>query len=1239
MAKAGKAKTALKLFQEYQESGAPQPGMFSPLIEAVRQAPMKKGTGQAWMEYLQPGRMVNREGIQFPIKQTEIDLLNIDDIDADMGLGAFIAPNTKYTKEEIIKELSAQGETRPSMSLNIARQITNPLTGERIKAGPETVIPEAWVQGATEASSDPLKELRRLEVEATKYGQNRTGTSQLSHVSPGSTYEESISRLPGLVDESQHFARDTVSHSRSSTHPNTEVGKVRLVEEIQADVHQKAADKLYRDPQDTDGLLTEREVLRELSPEEVAEALEDGTLIYEGRRGYMDAEQQMNLEMIVDDMEELNAQKSAIRRGEVSDLLGGELGEGMGTAAEHAEALAIVNTELEQAAKDLERVRARVSNAPFKKPQEYSALELRKQLLSAVDEDADYLALTRASDQLERYGGAGHSRRRTEGMERMYDQVYYGELRKLANRYRIPLTEIEVKMGGLRSIDDADIRPEYMATHDFENATDVYEYMEAGYMDATQKSDALEGAADFGAWAEDMSQTIRNNPDVPSNSGRALINRIQRNSRKLEEVVTDLWDDANQDINGGPEKFTERAKPLEQAIKKDMEDLWDRYLRDLGPNVERPKTFPALELTPEVKDLIKETGVPIAQTEEQPEGPPVMAAALGGLIRKYQEGGPVRSLQAELEGTTLEEEAERYRRGELRRVQEKAEEDRKDAELRRRWEAGEPADQSTAMKYLKNTFRSLAGAVPFIDPSTRQWLTDTMTHLPSGAGQMLQSLQDDGTAKLMLPMPLEQPYPFMSEEALQSMMDYNEMARTHNAKIKPNIIDDTIAIAGLPGMFWPDTFGEPPEWAAEAMERSEQVSQDVRGDFGVPMPEGFMQGASEGLGMMLAQVPVPAAGGKTAATRLFDAAGRVMPRTAKAAKVATLPARAGLEFFNPVINPSMGNYLMGAGFAGAMNKGIQLLGGEGETPEEQLTEQELKYQQYATDTWMELDLEGKLDLISDPQVGDAAWYYLHPEEKELFLEELKEMGYDVAEEEEEPTEWAKGGYVSQLAKLRKLRDDGVIDATEVFEQKMLDDAIEDADLGDLAGEVDKPHDPYDPANISVTSREHLPPSPEFQEWLDDFQNKLNIKEAEHKDVMATMNFKYKPGDVVRGQLPNSRYEVLFQDFNRKTGRAKYRVIGEDGSEFDLPDFGIEGRAGPESNIHQSTGMDELAADAAEDFEEFTGFYPEDLELSEYLGRDNFEGKAFMEDGSEVRFTYDLTETDPRNRFEVKEDAE
>jgi hypothetical protein len=502
---------------------------------------------------------------------------------------------------------------------------------------------------------------------------------------------------------------------------------------------------------------------------------------------------------------------------------------------------------------------------------------------------------------------------------------------------------------------------------------------------------------------------------------------------------------------------------------------------------------------------------------------------------------------------------------------------------------------------------------------------------------MWQSLDPEtGEASMVMPMIIPPSrYPgFMSQEQRDTMAELREVATEANKEFRPNIIDDTKALAALPGMFWPDTFGEPPEWAAEAMARSEQVSEDVRGDFGLPRPEGFFQGASEGLGMMLGQVPVPAAGGKTAATRLFDAAGRVMPRTAKAAKIATLPARAGLEFFNPIINPSMGNYLMGAGFAGAMTKGIDVLGGDGEPLEQQMTEQELKYQQYATDTWMELDTEGRLDLISDPEVGDAAWYYLHPEEKALFLEELKEMGYDVQEEEEE-TEWAKGGYVKQLAKLKKM-DDGVIDAREVFEQKMLDDAVEEAGLGELADEV--PYDPYDPANIKATSTEYLPPSPEFQEWLDDFRNKLDIKEAEHKEVMSTMDFKYKPGDVVRGQIPNSRYEVLFQDFNRKTGRAKYRVINNaTGDEFDLPDFGIEGRAGPDE--HFSTGMDELAADAAEDFEEFTGFYPEDLELGEYLGRDNFEGKAFMEDGSEVRFTYDLRETDPRNRFEVKEDAE
>jgi hypothetical protein len=192
----------------------------------------------------------------------------------------------------------------------------------------------------------------------------------------------------------------------------------------------------------------------------------------------------------------------------------------------------------------------------------------------------------------------------------------------------------------------------------------------------------------------------------------------------------------------------------------------------------------------------------------------------------------------------------------------------------------------------------------------------------------------------------------------------------------------------------------------------------------------------------------------------------------------------------------------------------------------------------------------------------------------------------------------------------------------------LDEGEEIIELTDKGREL--LDDPYDPDTIKTVSTEHLPPTPEFLDWLEDFGKRLDEKIALREAKVAEMDFKYEPGDTVMGTL--YRHEILFKDVDKK-GRPTYRVRNlDEGGEYDLREEGIMGKFEGPKEVIPTRQMDEMAADAASDFEEFTGFYPEDLELlGEPIGEGMWEVKVTMADG-EYRFVYDINESDPRDRF-------
>lgn len=91
----------------------------------------------------------------------------------------------------------------------------------------------------------------------------------------------------------------------------------------------------------------------------------------------------------------------------------------------------------------------RIPDAPFKDPADYSRLELKKQVLKALDRGDRYLGTTPSEVQISRYEQAMTPERRA-GMEHVYDKIVPGELAKLARQYDIPLTEVELQSSLVR---------------------------------------------------------------------------------------------------------------------------------------------------------------------------------------------------------------------------------------------------------------------------------------------------------------------------------------------------------------------------------------------------------------------------------------------------------------------------------------------------------------------------------------------------------------------------------------------------------------------------------------------------------------------------------------------------------------------------------------------------------------------------------------------------------------------
>lgn len=605
---AGLKQAASVLWDKYNRGKTVQPGMFSTLDELIADAPFDEVPADQWRKYLKPGRMLRREGVQFPLKKEELAQSG--------GLEQFLdlRAGERVSKDEVRRYLQAG---RPRYKVDVARELYDD-QATRIHDSDADIaglrsnpVSETWEAVGLEAPTRSALPLDRVARKAAPmYGvdfASAEGTPVFHHVSPGSTYDESITRMPGLEGTS-HFTPDALVWSRTTSHDMLAPSgygqgriRVRLVEEIQSDVHRKAASKVWVDHKTGQNYFNEDLVKEKIQKGELdPEFLETGERI--GYRTEEDALQLAGIE------EELKGLDDIVDMTPVDD-----------------DDLAAINN----AGRDKERLRAiaarleaKVDDAPYKDPSDYAALELRKQLWNAADEGEDYLALTRGADQIERYAteemaagfGPGDPYeklvRMRKGMREMYDEVYAGELRKLAKRFGLTVEDIELEVMARAP---TEIAPPRAGTVDNPFSSLMVEIREADVSpEATAHFDEVWDELD-----ELVGELTPGDYHMPMHS---KLSELQDSLTSIKDFVGANFDDMKSGTAAAVRRWddfeVEKALGNWGADFEETMNMWTN-LQNQGPVPEGiaaadelvKKTFPAIRLTPEGREKILRIGV------------------------------------------------------------------------------------------------------------------------------------------------------------------------------------------------------------------------------------------------------------------------------------------------------------------------------------------------------------------------------------------------------------------------------------------------------------------------------------------------------------------------------------------------------------------------------------------------------------------------------------------------------
>lgn len=547
---------------QYVKNKLPQVGTFSTLDELIANAPFDNVSADQWQKYLQPGRTFEREGVRFPLKKEELDW-SMPDLD----------PTYKLSKEEL-RDLIR--ETRPDFNLRL---------GTNDARGAQRPVPTDLYRDVDAHFPDESKLVGRETPSITP-----AAFEDWAHGTGEGGYEELVTRSPQVGHfKGDHFSPQSIAHSRTSRQVGPEGSTVRLIDEIQSDRHSAANEKLY--PDDLyPGTGSTASDLRyggvEHSDEDIAK------LPVIGRVGYRGIPEVGERASLPDRLAALVDERVRIKN---ESELHGEL------SPETWGRFARIPAE-EASLRDRMRVIDRmVPDAPFKDPAEYALLQLRQEMLRGAKRDTDYLALTPGSAVSKRFS---HTPEQAAGNAYAYDQVYKGQLEKLARQYGLPTEDISLE--GITQ--KADTRPQAMIDSDYEHTNDM---MDSIY-DEIKESEPEYAGAPMSLAYEVLDQMKIEMKDSDHPRVHAIINeteeKIKTAIRELDKAKTTGEDPM--DIAHTPE-----FRALFDNIKAEMRmvrQVHDDYKSSSNPDRPTvPETFPAIKLSPEAREKIKRIGVPI----------------------------------------------------------------------------------------------------------------------------------------------------------------------------------------------------------------------------------------------------------------------------------------------------------------------------------------------------------------------------------------------------------------------------------------------------------------------------------------------------------------------------------------------------------------------------------------------------------------------------------------------------
>lgn len=465
----------------------PHQNFFSTLHELIKGAPMEQMPPDQWANYLKPGRMLKREGLEFPLKKEELKYVGIEDI---------------------LREAMEKGQT-PLTKLDLA---------------------------------DAASKRRPVFVPRTEGEDNFLPYSHANPTYGGNEdvgYWERITGMPGLGYDT-HFGTEALSWSRGTTTPTPRGGQMRLIDEIQSDLHSDAADWGLRLP---NGRWRPARVLQNAGLTDPP-ALE--------RRGYRTPEQEARFQ-VLDTWD-----PDALYEDHLME-----------------EYLTLKETP---------------PDAPFKNTADYGALEIKKNLLEAVDDDMGYLGITNAEDAM---GWFGHGDAQRAGMEHAYDVVYPNELEKLARKYGAPFGPVATNLSA------AQVLPK--ALHFPTGDLDLPDFITS--LRATAEHNGPEYVHG------NMLTTLRNLRDTWETTLRESgdLDEMTRTLAQYDDLLDDIKNIKAGDVDV---HIPQILDDLRHVIEEGTRHLGMKRLR--GGNADSAaRHFPAMTLTPEVKEKIKRIGLPL----------------------------------------------------------------------------------------------------------------------------------------------------------------------------------------------------------------------------------------------------------------------------------------------------------------------------------------------------------------------------------------------------------------------------------------------------------------------------------------------------------------------------------------------------------------------------------------------------------------------------------------------------